>query len=88
LRLASEVAAGRLPLADAADDVLEASRVRPGWLAGLARTFPADPDDRVRVARVLVGWVKEVTADAPDRHDEAVGRVTAEFEEMTDAADD
>jgi hypothetical protein len=88
LRLVGELTAGRLPLAEAADDMLELSRARPRWLVGLANTFPTDPDDRVRVARVLVNWVKEVTAADPDRRGEAVGRVTAEFEEMTDAADD
>ena len=88
LRLAAEVAAGRVALAEAADDVLDAGRARPHWLHGLAQTYPDDPDDRVRVARVLVTWVGELTADDPARHDEAVGRVTAEFEEMADAADD
>jgi hypothetical protein len=88
LRLAREVAAGRMPLAEAADDVLEVNRARPWWLTGLANTFPTDPDDRVRVARVLVAWVKVLTADDPRRSREAVGRVTAEFEQLTDAADD
>jgi hypothetical protein len=87
-QLVSEVVAGRMGLAEAADDVLEVSRARPGWLHGLARTFPDDPDDRVRVARVLLACVKEQAVDDPDRGGEAVGRVTAEFEEMTDAADD
>jgi len=88
LRLVKELAVGRIALAEAAEDVLAAAQARPGWLVGLARTFPHDPDDRTRVARVLVAWVKELTAADPGRRCEAVGRVTAEFEEMTDAADD
>jgi hypothetical protein len=87
-QLVRELAAGRVSLADAADDVLEAGLARPSWLRALARNFPGDADDRIRIARVLVTWVRAVTADHPDRHDEAVDRVAAEFDRMTDPADD
>ena len=87
LRMVGELAAGRMGLAEDAADGFEAGRARPVWLAGVVRTFPADPDDRVRVARVLVASVKEATAANPDRYVEAVDRVSAEFDRMTNPAD-
>ncbi|HYH68069.1 MAG TPA: hypothetical protein VD866_25460 [Urbifossiella sp.] len=87
-QLVEELILGRVTLAAAADWLAEANESRPGWERGLDLNLAHLPDRRARAAHVLVTSVVAETAADPDRADEAVSRVTAEFEEMTDAADD
>lgn len=71
--LASEVAAGRLPLAAAADLLLKANHDRPLWEAGLDQAYPELPDRLARNARVLVTAVEDESASV---------RVQAEFDAL------
>ncbi len=71
--LASEVAAGRLPLAAAARLLLDANRDRPLWEAGLDKAYPELPDRLARIARVLLTSIDDESAAV---------RAWAEFDAM------
>lgn len=72
-QLAFEVAAGRLPLAEAAEMLHEANQDRPLWDDELERVYPELPGQRARYARVLVATLPDGTA---------AGRVRAEFDAL------
>lgn len=87
-QLVGELILGRVTLSEAADSLAEANESRPGWERGLDLNLSHLPDRRTRTAQVLVASVVAETAADPGRGGEAVGRVTAEFEQLADAADD
>jgi hypothetical protein len=70
-------------LADAAGYLLEANRVRPGWIDTPEPIFPDDPDPRARAARTLVTWSEIRTRDDPSRRAGVLARLSAELDRMT-----
>lgn len=84
--LVEELIRGRVTLSAAADWLAEANETRPGWDRGIDAQLPNLPDRRTRAAKVLViSVVAQAEADQGPA-DEAVGRVSAEFDQMTEGA--
>ncbi len=82
--LVDELIRGRVTLSAAADWLAEANETRPGWDRGLDTQLSHLPDRRTRAAKVLVASVVVEAEADPARAEGAVGRVTAEYEDMID----
>lgn len=81
--LVNEVIAGRLSLADAAEQFLDLSADAPNYLDILRDRFP-DGTDEVRVARNVIEYVTQRVAD-PARRDALTSQLAAELADMTPA---
>jgi len=79
--LARRVAAGRVPLSEAADELLHVNRDRPGFLCGLRRDYRTARNDRELIARYLIRKVGQLQAD-PARRARETARLEAEYRAM------
>jgi hypothetical protein len=81
--LGSRLAAGRLPLSEAADEVLRVNHDRPGLFCVLRRDFPTARTDRELAARYAIAKAELLLRDDPARLARELARLEAEYRALT-----
>jgi hypothetical protein len=82
-RIFEDLAKGRVPLADAADQLEQINRWRPGWIEMLRAQDPTATTDRESHARWAIRWVEKIQGEDPSRQAEVCARLEREYRAMT-----